>query len=120
MSLGASRVATDEVLAENQFNEPPPEGYDFVIVPATLENAGIAPEAPWLSVDLAAVSDSNVEASSDCGVVPKEFDSLDDVFPGGKATINFCFVVLTKQVDTLVVYAKDLFDQQPVAFATSE
>jgi len=108
---------TDAVLAENQFNEPPPEGFRFIGVGVSFAYSGEASAAAF-EVTLNAVSDSNVAVQPNCGVIPGEVDVFADIFSGGTADGTVCFVVPAEDVGTLTLYASTLFDGEYDFFAT--
>jgi hypothetical protein len=107
--------ATDLVLTENQFNDPPAEGNQFFIarISATYEGEGsstLAADLAFFLVGKLAVSYSTFENT--CGVYPDSF-SITEVFPGGTIERNLCWSVPSAEVDSLVMYSKDVvtFDQ---------
>lgn len=115
---GAARDITDAVMAENSFNEPPPEGFRFIGVDVTYAYDG-AGAGSVFSVTTKAVGSGNVELSWQCGVIPGEIDVSADVFAGGTVSGTVCFVVPASSSD-LVVYATASFvGGSYVMFATS-
>jgi hypothetical protein len=105
---GVTPDATDEVLSENQFNDPPPEGNQFFI--ATVEATYTSDESStfWIDMSLKAVGDSNVayeafEAS--CGVIPDDINDSGETFPGGTITGNVCWNIRSEDADSLIMIA---------------
>ncbi len=112
---GPVRDITDAILAENSFNEPPPEGFRFVGVDATYSYSG-SEGASAFDVTMKGVGDANVEVGWECGVVPGEMDRFADVFSGGQLSGTLCFVV--REGSSLVLYATAEYDLPAIYFAT--
>ena len=100
-TVGEVRDITDEVLATNEFNDPPPDGVVFagVDVEMTLVGAEKVPLSQGFNFsweifggDTNAVYDSTtIETESfGCGVSPNELDSFDEVFIGGTIAGTIC------------------------------
>jgi hypothetical protein len=117
--IAGSRDGTAEVLAENQFNEPPPEGTRFVLADVILRYSGEGTGSVF-DVTFSAVSESNVSLPRDCGVTPRSLDYTTDVFAGGEVGGTICFVVPV-QDNALTIYANDTFsfEDDPVYLASS-
>lgn len=114
---GAARDITDLVMAENQFNDPAPEGFRYIGVDVTYAYSGTEPSAAY-QVTTKAVGDGNVELQAGCGVITGEIDIFTDVFAGGTVAGTICFVVPSAS-PSIVVYASADFDTPPVMFAVS-
>ncbi|MEP7202782.1 MAG: hypothetical protein ABI894_09245 [Ilumatobacteraceae bacterium] len=108
---------TDAVLAGNEFNSPPPDGYRFIGVNLTYAYDGTGAASAFV-VSIKAVGSSNVSLSTDCGLVPGQIDLSSDIFSGGDVTGAVCFVV-PDGTSGLVVYATADFSGGNVMFATS-
>ena len=106
---GPAGDITDAVLAEAEYNEPPPEGYRFVGFEVTLEFDGEG-SANAFDVAISAVGDSNVALHEECGEIPDELDSYSDLFSGAVVTGALCFVVPVEDVGSVVAYATTNFD----------
>jgi hypothetical protein len=103
--------ATQLVLAENQFNDPPAPGEQFflVTIAATYEGEGSStlPAGNIFQV----VGESSVAYTSfnpGCGVIPGQY-SFTEVFGGGSIEFNTCFAVKSGDVPSLVMFADDFF-----------
>jgi len=119
---GSSPDGTAEVLAENQFNDPPPNGHVFFLVEVVLTNEGPERQDSAFFVDIDAVGDGNVEYDGfGCGVIPNALDTSTELFPGGSVSGNVCFVVPESEAGSdVVVYANgEVFGDELVYFATS-
>jgi hypothetical protein len=114
---GAATDITDAVMAENQFNSPPPDGYRFVGVAVTYAYDGSG-AASAFAITAKGVGASNVSLSTDCGLTPGQIDLSSDVFSGGSVTGTICFVVPGGAPD-LVLYATADFSGNNVMFATA-
>ena len=114
---GAARDITDETLAENQFNEPPPDGFRFFGVDVTYSYDGPG-SASAFTVTTKAVGNENRELTTGCGVTPGEVDRSADIFSGGTVSGTICFVVPAGS-PALVVYANAGFSGDSIMFATA-
>jgi hypothetical protein len=97
---------TEQVMAENQFNDPPVEGNQFFIVRVSMTNNGSEPSsygtvAGFSVVGASAVAYQTFDAN--CGLTPDELP-FPEVFPGGTIEGNICWSVKTDDVETLVMY----------------
>lgn len=98
--------ATDLVLRENMFNDPPKPGYQFFIatVEATYRGQGSARFDG--SFRLRALGPANVSYSTfedSCGVIPDEISDR-EVFTGGTIRGNVCWQVLSTDAGNLLMY----------------
>ncbi len=101
ITISAPADVAAAVLAENQFNDPPPDGVVFVGFPVeiTLVEADVEPLSQsfnftWeiLGGSTAAAYQVSTVATEGfgCGVVPGSFDSFAEVFVGGTLTGLVC------------------------------
>lgn len=113
-----ARDVTDQAMAENSFNDPPPDGFRMVAVDVTLAYAG---EGTGSALDVTAkwVDNANLQRTGYCGVIDNEIDVFADVFAGGSVSGNLCFLVPSIEVATGTLYATTGFDEEYVYFATS-
>ena len=115
---------TDEVMEENQFNDPPPEGNQFFI--ASLEATYTGTESSTFSgfsgdIRLKSVGDSRVAYEgfdASCGVIPDDIDDSGEAFPGGTVTGNVCWSIQSTDAASLVMIVKESsnFDDDTRAF----
>lgn len=120
--LGVTPNATDAVLAENQFNEPPPDGKQFFLVNINATYGGGEGSAlPLGDISFSVVDSGNTQIrEGDCGVVPAKFDFFTEVFDGGALSGNLCFTVPTSTTASLVMYADaGILSDQRAFFALS-
>lgn len=103
--------AAQIVLDENQFNDPPTPGNQFVMIRIKVKNNNPNPDNFSAGSRLRAVGDSSVEyrqsGDGSCGVIPNEFDGSRDMFEGGELIGNICFSVKSSDVASLVMYDED-------------
>ncbi len=112
--------ATAQLLADNEFLDPPPTGFVFALLEYELAYDGDDQSASGFSVDVDLVGDSNVSADRNCNIfeIPGELDRFADVFQGGTLSGVSCFVVDERDFDSLVVVASaDFFDDEPFVLA---
>lgn len=114
--------ATPEVMAENQFNDPPVSGNVFVLAnfDAVYHGDGLA--SPMWDLSFNAVGDSAIaysESDPGCGVIPNHVMNQPNVFPGGSVSAGACWSVASADIPTLVMFVEAGFgdDRQFVALA---
>lgn len=103
---GAARDITTEVLNENQFNEPPPDGFHFVGVDVTYTYNGSGGASP-AQMSVASVGSNNVQHTGYCGLAPNEVDLFTDLFAGGSASGTLCLVVPDNSGDIALFATSD-------------
>jgi len=86
--------AGDVVMAENQFNDPAPDGFAYVLLPVTITNVG-SEEAivPWLAFNISYVAPDGRSYDEASAVIPGEMTDIGDLYVGGSATGNLAFVL---------------------------
>ena len=89
---GAARDITPEVIAENEFNDPPPAGFHYVGIEVTFVYNGAGGATP-ASVSIGSLGADNVEHKGYCGLVPAEVDTFTELFAGGSASGTMCLVM---------------------------
>jgi hypothetical protein len=116
-SVRVSRVqlnADSIVLAANQFNDPPPDGFQFVM--ALLDATYLGPKTGDLKwdADFKVVGLSNRafdQGDPGCGVVPRDIYSVPEAYPGGRITANVCWAVPKSDIRSLVMFSDTLVGQ---------
>lgn len=110
--IGVELDATDAVLAENQFNSPPPPLSRFTMVTLEASYVGGPPAAFWFGSELRLVDDDGAHTTFDpsCGVIPDDLAFGSEVFPGGTVTGNVCWVVADRGGGPITMTARDPFD----------
>ncbi len=103
--------ATQIILNENQFNDPPEPGNQFVMIRIKVKNNNPNPDNFSAGSRLRAVGNASVEyrqsGDGSCGVIPNEFESSRDLFQSGELSGNICFSVQSSDVASLVMYDED-------------
>jgi hypothetical protein len=106
--------ATQKVLSENQFNEPPLPGRKFVMSEVTITNASSEDADPLgLSFGVVGPSDKvykTFDDDSTCGVVPNDLDLMSKLDPGESLRGNVCVSLPTEEVEGAAWEVKDLTD----------
>lgn len=108
--------ATDLVLTENEFNDPPGEGSQFFVVSISATYEGEGSSTLPVGNAFSLVGDSSVAYQTfdpGCGVIPDPVP-FTEVFTGGRVEGNVCWSVQTSDVDSLVMFSEDYvrFDQE--------
>jgi len=104
--------ATQLVLAENQFNDPPEEGQQFFIVTVSATYEGEGSSTLRAGNTFQVVGDSAVAYKTfdpSCGVIPNDF-AYTEVFSGGTIEFNVCFSVKSGDTSSLVMFTEDYAD----------
>jgi hypothetical protein len=114
---GPATDITDAVHAENEFNDPPPEGSRFNGVPVTYAYSGAGSASPF-AVTAGAVGAGNLSLPNNCGVIAGDFDISADVFAGGSVSGTLCFIAPADS-PAFVIYATADFSAGNIMFATS-
>lgn len=95
--------ATEQVLEENRFNDPPVEGRQFVVFTVDATYEGDDSGTAWLDLSWAIVGSAGntfATGSDDyCGVIPGSLDDTGETFPGGSVSGDVCFSVASDQLD---------------------
>ena len=108
---GFNPNATEAVMAENQFNDPPVEDRVFVLIEATFTYVGNDSATITFDTILSVVGVSGVTFSigpdDRCGVIPDALDEWTEVFTGGVLSGNLCYSVPVGDVEGLVLIVKE-------------
>jgi hypothetical protein len=109
---GVTPDATDQVMAENQFNDPPVDGNQFFITSVEATYTGTDSSTFWVDMSLKAVGASNVAYEpfdATCGVIPGDINDSGETFPGGTVSGNVCWSIQSTDADSLVMIAEESF-----------
>ena len=94
---------TEQVMAENEFNDPPVEGRQFVLFTVDATYEGEDSGTAWLDFSWAIVGSAGntfgTAMDDYCGVIPSPLDDTGETFPGGSVSGNVCVSVDADQVD---------------------
>ncbi|MEU5154907.1 hypothetical protein [Glycomyces sp. NPDC021274] len=111
--------ATEQVLAENEFNAPPPEGAQFFMFRVDATYQGEASSFAWSDLLFGVFVEDSVHSGT-CGVVPGDLFDAPEVFAGGTATGNVCISVPTAGVETAAIGVEDSWAQGERYFVAAE
>jgi hypothetical protein len=114
---GAATDITDAVMAQSEFNAPPPDGYRYIGLNVTYAYSGDGPGSAF-SVTAKGVGASNLQLSNQCGEIPNDIDLSADIFAGGSVSGTLCFVAPAAD-PTFVLYATADFSSNSVMFAVN-
>lgn len=114
VALGPTvKDATEQVAAENEFNEPPVEGRQFVMVPVTATYTGDESGTAWvdLSIQFVGSGGNTFGTGTDdyCGVIPNDLSDAGEMFAGATAEGNVCVSVPSDQVEGGVWMVEETF-----------
>lgn len=96
--------ATDAVLKENEFNDPPADDRQFVMFTVKATYAGEDSGTAWTDFSWAIVGNEgntfgSASMSDYCGVIPNPLDETGETFPGGNVSGNVCISAASDQLD---------------------
>ena len=95
--------AIDMVMDENQFNDPPVEGRQFVMFAVDAIYEGDDSGTAWLDFSWAIVGSGGntfgTGMDDSCGVVPDSLDDTGETYPDGSVSGNVCISVESDQIE---------------------
>jgi hypothetical protein len=93
--------ANDIVAAENMFNDVPPAGTQFAMLPLTVTYTGPETGTPWLDITVEFIAaDGTAHTSSDVlAVGPAPLMNLNDLYTGGSGTGNVLVNVPSENIE---------------------
>jgi hypothetical protein len=91
----ATLNATDIVLAENQFNDPPEDGRQYALLNLTATYVGETSATPWSDISVSYVGADGVtyESYDTFAVAPEPFSDINELFPGGSGSGNVVIAI---------------------------
>lgn len=106
--------AAQSIAEANQFNDPAPEGFQYLLATLTLINISSeqAAKSVLFGVDLRVTGDRNVLYSQAMGVVPQPLEG--ELFPEGSATGQILFLVPADE-SNLMFFVAESFSFDPEA-----
>jgi hypothetical protein len=118
--LAAIPDATQTVMNENPYNEPPVEGNQFLMVEVSTTYRGTGSSPVALGLTFSTVGESSVAYSFGdyCGVIPNELDQYAEVFTDGSLSGNLCWSIKASDAGSLVLIVDNAFsfDQERLFF----
>lgn len=111
--------ATEEIQAENEFNEPPAEGSTFVMWGVEATYVGEDSGDPQFDLSWAIVGSEGNSFDDRCGVIPDPLSEQGETFPDGTVSGNVCTAAEEAQLDggTITVEAMMAMERNRVFFA---
>ena len=88
-----TRNATDEVMKENEFNDEPDDGEEYVLVNLTAERLGEKSASPYYDIDVDYVTEGGnvISSLSSFAIIPDELSSA-ELYAGATATGNVSLI----------------------------
>lgn len=99
ISVGPATYAANEIVRnENQFNDVPPPGFEYVLLPATVTYKGESSVTPYFEWSFAFVTASGETHDQAFAVIPSNFNDVGDLYAGGTGTGNIAFVLPSDKI----------------------
>lgn len=112
-------AATEQILAENPFNDPPEDGQEYILVNATITYDGDDPDGSFATAMFEYVSTegNTINTFDNLVVAPDSLDAMTTLYAGGSVTGNIAFAVpsATAGDGVIAVRAEVLSDKVYVA-----
>jgi hypothetical protein len=99
--------ATDLIVTNDSFNDPPATGNQFYMVTVSVTNEGEETVTPWWDLQFEAVGDQAIgynEGTNSCGYIPNGAYDAPEIAPGESTEFNVCWQVPSDEADSLVMY----------------
>ncbi|WP_205326223.1 DUF4190 domain-containing protein [Glycomyces sp. YM15] len=111
--------ATAQVLDADEFNTPPPEGYQFFMFTVDATYQGEESSTAWADLLFGVFVEDSVYTEA-CGFIPDDLFYAPEVFTGGTATGNLCLAVPTAGIETAAIGVEDYCAAGPRYFVAAE
>lgn len=97
--------ATDEVLAENEFNESPEAGNQYMTVDLDITYTGDSPdgEMPMATVEYVSAGGNTFDGLDDMVVAPNELDTLENLYSGATTSGSMAIQIPSDDADAGVL-----------------
>lgn len=97
--------ADEQVAAENQFNDPAPEGYSYALINASTTYTGDDSESPMIGTGIAYVTENGetISSTDSLAVVPDALDNSRELYNGGTETGNVGLAIPSDDAGTIRV-----------------
>lgn len=105
--------ATDQILTDQPYNDPPEEGNQFFRVTVSVTNQGDETSSVWWDLNFNTVGDQAIgytEYTNSCGYVPNGIYDAPELAPGESAEFDVCWQVATDEAPSLVMYVDTGYD----------
>lgn len=93
--------ATDEILAENQFNDVPDEGQVYIMANVTVTYTGTDPEGsiPFTSIAYVTPDGNTINTYDAMAVTPDRLEEYNTLYEGASESGNIAFLVPAERVE---------------------
>lgn len=119
VTLGAPILdASEIVLGENMFNDEPPEGFQYALLPVTAKYMGDDTGTPSWDLNFAFVSAAGTthKTYDVFVVVPDDLESSNELYPGGIAEGNIGIAIPTSDAELGTWRVSDSFEETNAFF----
>lgn len=102
--------ATDDIMAEYEYNDPPGDDEQFFQIGLEATYAGEDSGTFWTDITLKVVGESAVAYESfdaSCGVISNDITNSGETFPGGINIGDACWNIKSSDADSLVLIVED-------------
>lgn len=117
------KEATEQIMAENEFNEEPAEGRQFVMWSVDATYTGDDSGTAWIDLGWGFVGSEgntfNIGEEDYCGSIPNSLQDTGETFPDASVSGNVCVSVPSGQVDGGTIFVENnlSFESNRVFFA---
>lgn len=111
--------AWDAVRAENQFNDPPREGFQYVLLPVTATYRGADTGLAWIDIDIKFVTADGRTFEKAPVVTPGALSDVSELYAGGVAEGNLVFEVPSDAIADATWAVKYGYFSDPMFFAAT-
>lgn len=111
--ISVVKVNTDAakiVAEENQFNEPPASGFNYVLWEIAAKYVGEESGNLWIDTTWKVVGFDGNSFSESCGVIPDDITDAGETFTGASVSGNDCKAVEAVQLDGATILVEASFD----------
>lgn len=93
--------ATDVIMAENPYNEPPPEGMQYIMLPVTYKYVGQESGTPQydVTIDFVSAAGTTHATYDHSAVIPNDVMDINELYNGGTGEGNIAIVVPTADIE---------------------
>lgn len=102
------------IAAENMFNDPADEGFQYILVPVTFKYVGEETGTPWLDVTFEFVSAAGTTHDGTTGIVvaPQPITDINELYPDASATGNVVLMVPSADIEKGALTVSQLFGEK--------
>lgn len=104
--------ATDEVLAENEFNETPDAGNQYMVVDVDITYNGNEPEGemPMATFEYVTAGGNTIDGLDDMVVAPNALDSMENLYNGATTSGSIAIQIPSEDADAgVLAVSPDMF-----------